>query len=148
MIERIIAGIIENWLLVTVSFLMLVVGTATAYKRYGLKRVLLGKKNDNRELIYRSNSGKIIWTSTAKTWIIILTGGMKALTLFLLIMLLALAFIYQHDIQATRDNDNLLCEEFGTIYPTQEQIEVYYGRIDPDDLNISIKLGDNNDRRT
>ena len=148
MIDRIIAGIIENWFLVGLSFFLLVAGTITAYRKFGIKRVLLGKKNDQRELIYREDDGSIIWRPTLKTWQIILTGGMNLLTVFLLIMLLALSFIYQHDIQASRDNDELLCKTFGTVNPSQEQLEDFYGIDNNEDINFSeIKLGVIDERR-
>ncbi len=124
--DRILAGIIENWFLVALSLLMLVGGTAAAYKKFGLKRVLLGKKNDDRELIYRRQDESIEWKETLKTWWIILTGGMSLLTLFLLTMVLVLAFVYAVDMSSTRTNDELLCREFGTTQPSQEQMEDYY----------------------
>ena len=128
MIDRIISGIMSNWIIVTISFALLVGGTIAAYQKYGIKRVLLGKKNDNRQLVYRRGDGSVVWGETLKTWQIILTGGMSILTLFLIFMLLALSFIYQHDIQATRENDEKLCQEFGTVFPTKEQVEAYNDR--------------------
>jgi len=135
-------GIFENWFIVLVSFVMLVVGTVAAYKKHGLKRVLLGKNNDSRELVYKRTDGSIIWSSTLKTWGIIFTGGMSLLSLFLLVMLLVLSFVYQHDIAATRHNDELLCQTFGTINPSQEQLEEYYGN-----SNFKVNLGDIGDGR-
>lgn len=126
MIETIINGIIQNWLLVTLSFLMLVLGTYAAYKKYGLKRVLLGKSFDDRELIYTKFDDSIDWKPTLKSWKIILTGGMSTLTIFLLIMILALSFFYARDLRSQIENDEMFCKEFGTVKPTQEQLEEYY----------------------
>ncbi len=127
MIEVIIEGVIENWYIVLASLFMLVGGTIAAYRKFGLKRVLLGKTNEDRELVYRREDESIVWKETLKTWRLILTGGMSLFTLFLIFMILILSAVYAIDIKATRVNDELLCREFGTVSPTQEQMEVYYG---------------------
>jgi len=126
MIEIILQGIKDNWLIVGLSLFMLVAGTIAAYRKFGLKRVLLGKKNDDRELVYRRQDNSIIWKDTLKTWSIILTGGMGFFTVFLIIMILILSFVYAVDMNATRSNDELLCQAFGTTEPTPEQVEEYY----------------------
>jgi hypothetical protein len=138
MIETIIAGVKENLFLVGFSLLMLIGGTIASYKKFGLKRVLLGKKHDHRELIYRRKDNSIIWKETLISWKIILTGGMSLLTIFLIIMLLSLSFIYKHDIQATRENNYKLCQAFGTTEPTPDQLENYYG--EPGLLEENLKL--------
>ena len=84
MIETIIQGIKENWLIVGLSIFMLIGGTIAAYKKFGIRRVLLGKSHDDRELVYRREDNSIIWKDTLKTWSIILTGGMGFLTTFLI----------------------------------------------------------------
>ena len=136
MIEAITQGIIENWMMVGVSLFMLIGGTIAAYRKFGLKRVLLGKTNEDRELVYRREDESIIWKETLKTWRLILTGGMSLFTLFLMFMILILSAVYAVDIKATRINDELLCKEFGTVSPTQDQMEIYYGAKKVDINNI------------
>lgn len=141
-INRIISGIILNKEIVGLCFLLLIVGTIVAYKKHGLKRVLLGKKHDSRELIYYKEN-KIEWKPTLTSWKIILTGGMDILTLFLILILIILSFLYAHDIESTKSNDNLLCMQFGTIYPTEEQLDRYNAQQNPSYIpnisNITIK---------
>lgn len=52
--------------------------------------------------------------------------------------------MYQHDIQSTRDNDGKLCQVFGTIYPTEQQVEDFNngvgGFVNPDLININLTL--------
>lgn len=141
MIEIILQGIKENWLIVGLSLFLLVGGTIAAYRKFGLKRVLLGKKNEDRELVYRKENGSIMWKETLKTWSIILTGGMGFFTVFLIIMILILSFVYAMDMRSTRTNDELLCQAFGTTQPTEEQMEEYYaierGEIDLENLELT-----------
>lgn len=144
MIETITKGIIDNWVIVGLSLFMLIGGTISAYKKFGLKRVLLGKKNDNRELVYRREDNSIIWKDTLKTWGIIITGGMGLFTMFLIIMILVLSAVYAMDIKATRTNDELLCQAFGTTQPTEQQMEDYYAR-ERGEFNIDdIKIVESN----
>lgn len=148
-IDQIIAGIIENWMIVGISLLMLVGGTLAAYQKHGLKRVLLGKRHDGRELIYRVD-GRIDWKPTLDSWLIIITGGMSLLSVFLIMMLLALSFIYQYDMKSTRDNDELLCKTFGTTIPTTDQLEEFYenneNRLETSSINFSgIKVSEGED---
>lgn len=126
MIETIIEGMMNNWMIVGFSFFALVFGTWAAYRKHGLKRVLLGKTNDDRELIYKKENGDIIWGKTLKSWKIIVMGGMSLLTVFLLIMVLVLSFVYGMDMRATRVNDEIFCREFGTVNPTETELENYY----------------------
>lgn len=141
MLDLIIQGMKENWLIVGLSLFMLVAGTIAAYRKFGLKRVLLGKKNDDRELVYRREDNSIIWKDTSKTWSIIMTGGMGFFTMFLIIMILILSFVYAMDIRSTRINDELLCQAFGTTQPTEEQMEDYYAeeRIDLEFEGLEIE---------
>ena len=158
MINQIINGIIQNWFIVLLSFLMLMGGTFRAWQLHGWKRVLLGKRFEHRELIYRRGDNSVSWKPTLQSWKIILTGGMSILTIFLLLMLLVLSFVYAHDIQATRDNDFKLCEIFGTTQPTQEQLDLFYNKnsytyeLDLDlknlDFPINIVSGDNETEKT
>lgn len=149
--EQIIQGIINNIWMVGFSLLLLVGGTFQAWRKFGLKRVLLGKKNEHRELVYKRESGSIKWRETLGTWFIIFTGGMNVLSLFLLLILIILSFVYQHDIQATRSNDEKLCQEFGTIYPTRADLVIFNmgNRYNLNELNITTRiplyyeLGDN-----
>lgn len=143
MIELIIQGMKDNWVIVGLSLFMLVAGTITAYKKFGLKRILLGKSNDHRELVYRRGDESIMWKETLKTWKIILTGGMSLLTVFLIMMLLILSAVYAIDIKSTRINDEKLCRAFGTTEPSQEQMEAYYGmgEINLEDININEVKG-------
>ncbi len=126
MIEIIIQGIKDNLVIVLISLAMLIFGTLAAYKKFGIRRVLLGKRHDNRELVYRKQDNSIEWKETLKTWKIILTGGMSFLTIFLIMMILVLSVVYAVDMRSTRTNDELLCREFGTTNPEQEQMEEYY----------------------
>lgn len=137
----IIEGIKNNLFIVIISLLMLVGGTLMAYRKFGIKRVLLGKRYDHRELVYKNEDNTIQWKETLRTWKIILTGGMSLLSIFLLIMLLSLAFIYSHDIKATRDNDELLCKTFGTINPNQDQLDEYYGVVKTKNISYSGNYG-------
>ncbi len=144
MIELIIQGMKDNWLIVSLSLFMLVGGTIMAYKKFGLKRVLLGKKNDDRELVYRNEDGSIIWKDTLKTWSIILTGGMGFFTVFLIIMILILSFVYAVDMRNTRTNDEMLCQAFGTTQPTESQMEDYYAE-QRGDMNLNnVNVGNIN----
>lgn len=149
MIEIVIEGIKSNWEMVLASFVMLVAGTIITYHKFGIKRVLLGKHNDHRELVYYDEQGKILLKPTLNTWKIILTGGMNTLSLFLIIMMLFLSYSYYHDLKAIRENDEEYCQTFGTVFPTEEQIERYRKGDDFMDLdslnNISFK-GEDNDR--
>ena len=126
MIEQILLGIKENIVLVGISLLMLIAGTIAAFKKHGIKRVLLGKSNEHLELIYKKDNGNIEWKKSIKVWLIIITGGMNILAVFLLILILFLAYAYQHDIKATRSNDDKLCKELGTVYVSNDQLEEYY----------------------
>jgi len=126
--------------IVTISLFLLIFGTIQAYRKFGLKRVLLGKKNDNRELIYRTKNNEINWKQTLKSWKIILTGGMDLLTIFLVIILLILSFAYSNDIKTIKNNDYKLCNIFGTTNPTTTQLTNY------NNLNISNIINGKNNR--
>lgn len=104
---------------------LIIAVTIQTYRKFGIKRVLLGKKHDDRELIYRTN-GKIDWKPTLKSWKIIVTGGMDTLTIFLIILLLLLSYMYVRDINATRVNDDKLCKAFGRVLGVSEQDIIDY----------------------
>lgn len=141
MIDLILQGIKDNWLIVGLSLFMLVAGTVAAYRKFGLKRVLLGKRNDDRDLVYRREDGSIVWKDTLTTWSIILTGGMGFFTVFLIAMIILLSFVYAMDMNATRTNDELLCQAFGTTEPTEQQLEDYYaeerGEVDLENISVT-----------
>ena len=124
-LSQISTGILDNWLIVSFSLFLLLFGTIIAYQRFGIKRVLLGKKNDDRDLIYFTDNNRIDWLPTFKTWFIILTGGMSLLSIFLLILILLLSFFYVTDINSTRQNDEILCQTFGTVFPSESQLSSY-----------------------
>lgn len=135
-----------DMIIILASLAMLIMGTLIAYKKFGLKRVLLGKTNDHLELIYYNN-GKISWKPTLKSWKIILTGGMSLLSIFLLIMLLILAGLYAKDINAQKQNDEIFCQKYGTVYPTEEQLKDYNNWIiNPEETlrNTNLKKPDTN----
>lgn len=115
-----------TYLILIILFGVLIVAvTIQTYKKFGLKRVLLGKRYDNRELVYRTN-GKIDWKSTLKSWRIIVTGGMDTLTVFLIILLLLLSYMYIRDINATKINDDKLCRAFGRVLDVSEEDIIRY----------------------
>jgi hypothetical protein len=116
----------SSYLIFIILFGVLIIAvTIQTYKKFGLKRVLLGKRNDNRELIYRTN-GKIDWKPTLKSWKIIVTGGMDTLTVFLIILLLLLSYMYIRDINTTKMNDEKLCRAFGRVLNVTEEDIVRY----------------------
>lgn len=129
---------VNNYFTIIIFLLVVIVmSTIVTYQKFGIKRVLLGKKHDSRELIYYNENG-IDWKPTLRSWKIIVTGGMDTLTIFLLILIITLSFIYSHDMTATRLNDDKLCKAFGRVLDVSEEDIINYNNNNPQ-INITIK---------